>query len=65
MECVDKIKAHNKGFTFTINYSKIPTEKANVLKLILRDCCTMKLIESTSMGIALNGEFVEESFRRI
>lgn len=65
MECVEKIKGYRRGFTFTINYSNIPARKANALKFILKNCCEMNLIESTSMGIALNGDLAEETFRRI
>jgi len=64
-KCIDIITNYKNGFRFTINYSEIPLEKANALKLILKDCCEMGLIKSTSMGLSITGEFVEESFCRI
>lgn len=35
--CMDKIKSYKKGFEFTLNYSQIPTAKANALKIIATD----------------------------
>lgn len=30
--CMNKIRSYKKGFEFTLNYSQIPTAKANALK---------------------------------
>lgn len=62
---VEKIINYNKGFTFTIHYSAIPKAKANALSIILQDCCTANLIQSTSIGLNIHGEKVEETFKRI
>ena len=64
-KCINKIENYKKGFCFTINFSNIPTRKANALKVVLQDCCDMGLIESISIGLSLTGDFVDETYRRV
>ena len=63
-KAMEKIKNYSKGFKFTLNYSQIPTAKANALKIIMRDCEENGLIESVSMGLDLMGNLMEETFIR-
>lgn len=63
--CIDKITNYRKGFTFTIHFTAIPVKKANALRVILRDCCKMGLIESTSIGLSLGCEITDESYIRL
>ena len=64
-EALNKIKGYSKGFEFTLDYSKIPKKKGNALKIIMRDCIEEKIIESVSIGLSLEGEQTEETFRRL
>ena len=61
----DKIKGYPKGFKFTLDYTKIPKAKGNALKIITRDCLKEKIIESVAIGLSLEGEQTEETFRRL
>lgn len=63
--CMKKIRSYRKGFEFTLNYSAIPTPKANALKIIMQDAVEMGLIESIRMGFALNGTFTDETYRKL
>lgn len=63
-KATEKIKNYSKGFKFTMNYSQIPTAKANALKIIMKDCEENGLIESISMGLDLMGNLTEETFVR-
>ena len=64
-EAMNKIKNYSKGFTFTLNYSEIPEEKANALRIIMQDCIKDGIVESVSFGLALNGEETSESFKKL
>ena len=64
-QAVEKIRNYRKGFTFTINVSNIPQAKANALAIVLHDCCKAGLLKSTSIGLDIHGERVEETFKRI
>lgn len=64
-KAVDKIKGYRKGFEFTLNYGKIPKAKGNALKIITRDCIENGILESISFGLDLQGNFVDETYRRL
>ena len=64
-DAVNKIKGYSKGFEFTLDYSKIPKEKKNALKILTDDCIQAGIIESISIGLTLHGEPVDETFRRL
>lgn len=64
-EAMSKIKKYPKNFTFTLNYSVIPKGKANALRIIMQDCIDGGIIESVGIGVALNGEQTEETFKRL
>lgn len=64
-EAFDKIKGYPRGFKFTLDYTKIPKAKGNALKIITRDCIKEKIIESVAIGLSLEGEQTEETFRRL
>lgn len=64
-EAVEKIKGYRQGFEFTLDYTKIPKAKGNALKVITSDCIKMGILESISMGLDIEGNFVEETFRRL
>lgn len=64
-KAVEKIKNYRKGFRFTINYANIPKAKANALKIILQDCEKNNLLESVSIGLALDGTMTDETFVKI
>ena len=63
--CFRKIKAYPIGFEFTINYSKIPKPQCNALKIVLQDAIEQGLLESVAVGVALDGTFTDETFRKI
>ena len=65
IDAYNKVKNYPKGFKFTIKYNEIPTAKANALKILLRECCDEKLLESISIGVTLTGERADETFVRL
>lgn len=64
-EAVEKIKAYRKGFEFTLNYASIPKAKGNALRIITKDCIDAGIIESISIGLDIEGNFVDETYRRL
>lgn len=64
-EMIEKVKGYSKGFTFTIHYADIPKPKANALEIVLKDCIKMGVLESISIGLSIEGNFVEETYRRL
>ena len=62
-----KIEGYPKGFQWTMEWYKIPTGKANSLKIILSDCMKAGLIKSVSIGYGIDNGLVEteETFERI
>ena len=64
-DAVNKIRGYSKGFEFTLNYSEIPKPQGNALKVITWDCIKAGIIECISIGLTLQGELVEETFRRL
>lgn len=64
-EAIEKIKSYPIGFTFTLKYGEIPKKKGNALKIITRDCIDMGILESISIGLDIQGNFVEEEYKRI
>ena len=64
-EAMDKIKNYSKDFIFTLNYSEIPKEKANALRIIRQDCIGNGIVESISIGLALDGEQTSETFKKL
>ena len=63
--CFNKIRAYPKGFEFTLNYAQIPRAKANALKIVMKDAIEQGLLESVATGVALDGTFTDETFRKI
>lgn len=64
-EAVEKIKGYKKGFEFTLNYGSIPKAKGNALKIITKDCIDAGILESISIGLDIEGNFVDETYRRL
>lgn len=64
-EAIEKIKSYPIGFTFTLKYGEIPKEKGNALNIITRDCIDMGVLESISIGLDIQGDLVEEEYKRI
>ena len=65
MDAYNKVKNYPKGFKFTIKYNEIPTAKANAMRILIRQCCDEKLIDSIAIGVALTGEQADETFVRL
>lgn len=59
-----KIRKYREGFTFTLNYTAIPTPQANALKIIMRDAVKAGLIECVETGFTLDGTITDETYRR-
>lgn len=65
IEAHNKITNYKKGFKFTIYYNEIPKPKRRAMEILLQDCKKEKLIESISIGLALNGELTDETYIRL
>ena len=64
-KAVDKIKGYSKGFEFTVYYNQMNTPLKNAMYKILKDCTDQGLIESIQMGVNLDMEITDETFRRL
>ena len=64
-EMIDKIKGYPIGFTFTLKYGEIPEKNGKALRIITRDCIEMGMLESIAIGVDLQGNFCDETYRRI
>lgn len=64
-DAVDKIKKYPKNFKFTLDYSQIPKDKGNALRIITRDMIKEKILESISIGLDLQGNICDETFQRL
>lgn len=64
-EAIERIKGYSIGFEFTLNYAAIPKAKGNALKIITRDCIEMGILESIRFGLDIQGNCVDETYRRI
>ena len=65
IEAMDKIKNYRTGFEFHMDFSQIPTAKANGLKLILCDAKELGYLESIEIDTELlTGNWVGETYRR-
>lgn len=64
-EIMDKIKSYPKDFTFTIQYGAISSAKGNALRIITKDAIKKGILESTAIGLNIQGEPVEETYRRL
>lgn len=62
---IDMIKGYPIGFTFKLKYSEIPVKKGNALKIVIRDCINIGILESISIGLDIQGNIVEEEYKRI
>lgn len=62
--CMNKIKNYRPGFQFTMNFSTIPTTKANALRIVLRDAKFAGYLECMSIGLDIHGNPVEETYLR-
>ena len=64
-EAINKIKAYSIGFTFTLKYEKIPVGKCNALRIITNDCINIGILESISIGLDIQGNITDETYKRI
>lgn len=64
-EMMDKIKGYTKGFTFTLYYGEIPKAKGSALRIITEDAIREGILESIAIGLTLQGEPVDETYRRL
>lgn len=64
-EAMNKIRKYSKGFQFTLYYSEIPKAKANALKILMNDCIKCGLVESISIGVTIQGNIADETFRKL
>ena len=64
-EAIGKIKAYPIGFTFTLKYEEIPAGKCNALRIITKDCIDIGILESISIGLDIQGNITDETYKRI
>ena len=64
-KCKEKIEGYTPGFTFTLNYKNIPKGKIKALEIVTSDCIREGILESIQIGLALDGSFTNETFKRI
>lgn len=63
--CFEKIKSYPKGFTFTLEWARIPKPQANALKIVLEDACKQGLIEVTSFDLSIDGIETGRTYKKI
>jgi hypothetical protein len=64
-DAMNKVKGYSKGFKFTLNYDQIPVAKGNALKVLMRECCDLGIVESVQMDLDLQGNIVSETYARL
>lgn len=64
-EMMDKIRSYTKGFEFTLHYGEIPKAKGNALRIVTEDSIKEGILESIAIGLTLQGDPVEETYRRL
>ena len=64
-DAMQKVKHYSSGFRFTLNYDQIPHEKGNALKILMRECVDLGIIESVQIGLDWDGNIVSETFCRL
>lgn len=65
LECYEKVKNYPKGFRFTVPLSGISQAKLNALAILLGQCQSDGLIKSVSIGLSINGKYMEETYERL
>ena len=64
-ESMQKIKNYPKGFTFSLKYGEIPKAKGNALRILTEDAIKNGILETISFGLNIQGDCVEEEYRRL
>ena len=64
-KCVNKIQNYKKGFQFTLYAERIPKPQWNALMVVLDDCVDSGLLENISLGIDLDMNITEKTYKRI
>ena len=64
-DMMNKIKGYSKGFTFTIPFYKMTQRQKNGMNIVLKNARKEGLIESLSIGLSIDGNVVEEEYRRL
>ena len=63
--CFEKIKSYPKGFTFTLEWQKIPKPQANALKIVMQDAYEQGLLDITEFILALDGTETGRTFKKL
>lgn len=61
----EKIRNYRKGFIFTLKYGGMPEGKAKALQILTADCVKEGLLIGITVGLSLEGDVVEERFKRV
>lgn len=64
-ECMSKIKGYSQGFEFTIPYFDMTKGQRNAMNIVTQDAVKQGLLKSTSLGLNLEGDIVEERFTKL
>lgn len=64
VKMLDKIKNYSTGFVFELNYASIPRSQANALKIVMKDCIDMGILESVSFDLDFDGNCTYEKFKK-
>ena len=65
ISAVEKIKSYSIGYEFTLNFSKIPEAKSNALKIVIKDCIDMGILQNIGVGIDIQGDFCGKTYKRV
>lgn len=63
-KCMEKIRGYRPGFRFRMNWTEIPTAKANALKIVLEDATKAGYIESISLIFNWDSDLAETIYKR-
>lgn len=60
-----KIRNYSTGFEFTIPFYKMTRQQKNGMNIVLNNAVKEGLIESVRIGVSLEGNFTDETYRRL
>ena len=64
-DMMEKIRSYRQGFEFTIPFYKMTQQQKNGMNIVLHDAVEEGLIESIQIGVSIEGNFTDETYKRL